>query len=452
MNHDLKADVDLLIKLCETELVDIEGECIRRELLNFISYLSASDGTITDDEVLFLHQYLQEDYSPLELSQYIEENNTYSVAFETTVPETLQRFTEKERGEASTGKMLKDSASLAYIRVMEQLGTEFLACDGSTAESEETAYNTYISMLKKYGDLALRENETTESIPSEEMDKTSSGTEEPQGEKDLNALLAELNQLIGLEKVKKDVVALIHLQEMQRVRKKRGLKQIPVSKHLVFYGNPGTGKTTVARLLAKIYHAIGILSAGTLVEVDRSGLVGGYVGQTALKTKEVIDRAVGGVLFVDEAYSLSYSDSGNDYGQEAIDTLLKGMEDNRENLVVIVAGYPDLMQKFIDSNPGLRSRFNKYIHFEDYNPAELVEIFKGLCKKSGYAIDADALERVSELLEARYNSKTSNFANGREVRNIFEKIVLNQANRLFGETNVSNEELCRIVLSDIVIR
>jgi len=259
-------------------------------------------------------------------------------------------------------------------------------------------------------------------------------------------------ELVGLENVKNDVTSLIHLQEIQRIRKERGLKQIPVSKHLVFYGNPGTGKTTVARLLAQIYHAIGILSKGMLVEVDRSGLVGGYVGQTAIKTKEVIDSAIGGVLFIDEAYSLAYSDSGNDYGREAIDTLLKGMEDNRNDLVVIVAGYPGLMQKFIDSNPGLRSRFNKYIFFEDYSPNELVAIFKVLCDKSGYLIDDDALALVMELLNERYDNRSANFANGREVRNIFEKIVLNQAGRLFGKTDVSNEELSRIIASDVKVR
>lgn len=449
MNHQLKTDVDKLIKLCKTE-IGLESDRIKEDLLRFLSYLSSSDGTIADEETAFLHQYLRLDYSPMALSQFIEENNTYSVAFESTVPEILRQCVDKDNRDLRDGKAIRDSLSLEYVRVMEQLGKEFLVCDGSATESEVADYNTYISMLKKYRENAFRGDETAKSFPLEEKAvRASAEAEENHDEKSLDALLAQLNQLVGLEKVKNDVTALIHLQEIQRIRKERGLKRLPISKHLVFYGNPGTGKTTVARLLAEIYHAIGILSTGTLVEVDRSGLVGGYVGQTALKTKEVINRAIGGVLFVDEAYSLAYSDSGNDYGREAIDTLLKGMEDNRDDLVVIVAGYPDLMQKFIDSNPGLRSRFNKYIYFEDYSPEDLLGIFKVLCQNAGYLIDDDTLKLVFELLEDRYNNKTANFANGREVRNIFEKIVSNQASRLFGKTDISDEELSRIISSDI---
>lgn len=291
---------------------------------------------------------------------------------------------------------------------------------------------------------------TADSGAGKSINEEPSGESEERGES-LDELLDQLNSLVGLQSVKDDVTSLIHLQEIQRIRKERGLKQIPLSNHLVFYGNPGTGKTTVARLLAKIYHAIGILSKGTLVEVDRSGLVGGYVGQTAIKTKSVLDSALGGVLFIDEAYALAYSNSGNDYGREAIDTILKGMEDNREDLIVIAAGYPDLMQKFIDSNPGLRSRFNKYIRFPDYTPDELIDIFKMLCDKSGYKISDEALKLVSETLNKRYVNRGENFANGREVRNIFEVIISNQANRLFGRENISNEELCEIIPNDVCI-
>ena len=265
----------------------------------------------------------------------------------------------------------------------------------------------------------------------------------------LDELMTKLNSLVGLENVKKEVNSLIHLQEISRIRKERGLKEIPISNHLVFSGNPGTGKTTVARLLAEIYHVMGILSKGHLVEVDRSGLVAGYVGQTALKVQEVVNKSLGGVLFIDEAYTLSYSTSDNDYGQEAIDTLIKSMEDHREDFIVIVAGYPELMSKFIKSNPGLQSRFNKYINFEDYTVRELVEIYKIMCKEAGYIPTEEVMAYTYEVFSEKYHNRTENFGNAREVRNYFEKAITNQANRLITEGDLSNEQLCTFILSDV---
>ena len=200
---------------------------------------------------------------------------------------------------------------------------------------------------------------------------------------DLDQVLAELDALCGLERVKKDVKSLINLVKVQKLRQEQGLPVSPMSLHLVFLGNPGTGKTTVARLLARIYHAIGILSKGQLVEVDRSGLVAGFVGQTAIKTQEAVQKALGGVLFIDEAYALVNQENGNDFGREAIEVLLKNMEDHRDDLIVIAAGYSGLMEKFIHSNPGLESRFNKYFYFEDYTGPQLMEIFQSMCQKTG---------------------------------------------------------------------
>ncbi len=259
----------------------------------------------------------------------------------------------------------------------------------------------------------------------------------------------ELNTLIGLKAVKEEVRSLTNLIQINRIREEHGLVVPDISKHLVFAGNPGTGKTTIARLLGKIYHALGVLSKGHFIEVDRSGLVAGYVGQTAIKTQEVIDKSLGGVLFIDEAYSLNVEDSENDFGKEAIETLLKAMEDNRDDFVVIVAGYNELMEKFIKSNPGLKSRFSKYIHFPDYDSKELMDIFKTLLEKNQYTLTSSAHILLQKYFVFLVEHKDDNFGNGREVRNIFEQIISAQANRIVQSRNLTNEDLTTIIEDDV---
>ena len=258
----------------------------------------------------------------------------------------------------------------------------------------------------------------------------------------------ELDSLIGLNSVKKEVQTLTNFIKIQQKRAEQGLKSSSVSYHCVFTGNPGTGKTTVARIVAEIYKNLGVLKKGHLVETDRAGLVAEYVGQTAVKTNKIIDSALDGVLFIDEAYSL-VGGGESDYGKEAIATLLKRMEDDRERLVVILAGYTKDMKQFIDSNPGLQSRFNRYIEFPDYTPDELYQIFTLNLKKYDYHITDDAKAALQHFFEEAVAHKDANFGNGRFVRNIFEKVLEHQANRLASESNLTTERLSEITIEDL---
>lgn len=259
----------------------------------------------------------------------------------------------------------------------------------------------------------------------------------------------ELDELIGLESVKEEVHTIANFAKIQQQRKAQGLKVPKMSFHLVFTGSPGTGKTTVARIVARIYKDLGILKSGHTVETDRSGLVAEYVGQTATKTNAVIDSALNGVLFIDEAYALVPENAGSDYGQEAISTLLKRMEDDRDKLVVIIAGYPDEMQRFIDSNPGLQSRFTRYINFPDYSEQELYDIFQFYLSKNQYTITDDAAQLLKNNLNYVVAHKTKNFGNARYVRNLFERAVEQQANRLSAKRSISDDELSVLTKEDI---
>ena len=314
------------------------------------------------------------------------------------------------------------------------------------------------SMDTDFWGTPLMENRTVQPQKSEKTEKPEKAAPQTQAAKPeekeeippkekIEDLLAELDSYVGMDAIKTEVRSLINMVQVYKLRREHDLPTTDMSLHMVFSGNPGTGKTTVARIMSRIYHSLDILSKGQLVEVDRSGLVAGYVGQTALKTQKVIEKAMGGVLFIDEAYALN-GKSENDFGQEAIDTILKAMEDHRDDLVVIVAGYTELMDRFIHSNPGLESRFNRFLMFEDYTPEQMVAIFKMQCKKGCYVLAQGTEELVRDFIAEE--SADDSFGNARGVRNLFEHILVAQNNRLAKMENVTRDDLMQILPDDVL--
>ncbi len=304
-------------------------------------------------------------------------------------------------------------------------------------------YSDVEGMMEKKSE----EKKTIEpAVEAEEENKTETIVERIRDSR-LDEYLEELNSLVGLDEVKREIRSLINLIKVRKMREEFKLPQIEMSYHMVFTGSPGTGKTTVARIVGNIYKELGILSKGTVTETDRSGLVAGYVGQTALKVKEVVEKSLGGVLFIDEAYAL-VSSTSNDFGGEALDTLVKLMEDHRNDLVVIVAGYTDEMKKFLKSNTGLVSRFNRFITFPDYSDDELCSIMKGMAKKNGFSVGEDMLEDLKRYLSSMNENEKKEFGNARGIRNLFEAMIVNQANRVVAEEICSMEELTEFKKED----
>ena len=330
---------------------------------------------------------------------------------------------------------------------LSRMGTDFWGAPLTESKSGTPPEKPEQKPSAPPGDKTPPSNGKGEKAPEAAEQKPENEDQAPPKEK-IEDLRKELDSYVGLAAVKREVKDLIDLAAVEQLRRQHGLPTADMSLHMVFTGSPGTGKTTIARLMARVYHSLGILSRGQLVEVDRSGLVAGYVGQTAIKTRKVIDSALGGVLFIDEAYALN-GGGANDFGQEAIDTLLKAMEDHRDDLVVIVAGYDGLMDAFIRSNPGLESRFNRFLHFADYTEEELLAIFRMQCQKGCYVLDPAAEEPLRALLAQRMGDAVS-FGNARGVRNLFEQILVRQAGRLAGQgSSVTKEDLMRITAADV---
>ncbi len=319
------------------------------------------------------------------------------------------------------------------------IGTFIYRVASLIAKADDTVTEEEKEILKKISNKVFKPKKKVEGIKQNEVPEDDT----------LEKVMAELNELIGLRDIKKAIEELTNFLKIQKIREKAGLKSKQNALHSVFMGPPGTGKTTIARLVGRIYKHLGYLEKGHLTETDRAGLVAGYVGQTALKVDEVVKASLGGVLFIDEAYSLAGNDNQKDFGNEAIEALLKRMEDHRKELVVIVAGYPDEMTSFIQSNPGLQSRFNRYYTFNHYTGIELLDIFKLFARKADFKLTEDAEEKLLDMFSLLYDKRYKGFGNARVVRNLFEQIIERQANRIVHIPKLTKEILMNLTEEDI---
>ncbi len=419
--------------LHEPALSEEEGrKQILTDLLWLAFYIASSDEELHRLEYEHIRQWVQTilQASQAEASQTVREFVSQHHPMEKkdhlkVVAASLKTAHRLDAWDQANGGSLARHYRLILIRSINEI-----------AKSDRKVDTEEIRRIRQITDLLLGKNEPLEAH-AEVIDRPKlSRSGEP---------MEELENLVGLNSVKEAVRNLVNFLKVQKARRDQGLSVLPVSHHMVFTGNPGTGKTTVGRILASIYKDVGLLSKGHLIETDRSGLVVGYVGQTATRTREVVESALGGVLFIDEAYTLAGKD--NDFGQEAIDTLMKFMEDHRDNLVVIVAGYADRMKTFIDSNPGLRSRFTEYLDFPDYADNELELIFRRLCEKHQYTLGEGASDALKQILHGI--ERGEGFGNGRFVRNLFEDAIRAQANRIAGLKAADLLTLTTLVGEDI---
>ena len=450
MDIDVKNALDKVLAICESIERNNGGnakDALAKDIFAFIRHISTKQANERFD--YFSKLYLKGAYSS---EQYLGE-------FISVEPETQKSFmavdAQNKNGHVKTTQIL--------VSFFTTLGKSYMSSSADRKDIDVSQFAEYIKRISedtqrntkhidtKINDQCSQKVKEEPSTAENDSNSTEPSDKVVEPEESLEELLDKLNSLIGLDGVKKEVSQIINLIKVQKKGEEFGAKLPPLSLHLVFYVNPGTGKTTVARLLSKIYKCLGVLSQGQMIEVDRGGLVAGYVGQTATKTQEVIDKAMGGILFIDEAYALTHGKGETDFGQEAVDTILKAMEDHRDDFIVIVAGYPDLMKEFVASNPGLKSRFNQFINFEDYNPQELLDIFILQCRNQNLILGHGCEEYLSDYFSRMYNNRGNDYANGRDVRNYFEGVYKARANRLANVLdNISKDEYLTITVEDLI--
>ncbi|HYH82657.1 MAG TPA: AAA family ATPase [Longimicrobium sp.] len=422
---------------------------LTEHVLGLMGHLIAADGNANDDELQFVIE-MARPFQPQEPTKRETADVVRKAAKRTDlsqVPDYFRAVVQADRS-AST----RHTGDVLWC--MRELGLGLIAADRASHPAEAELLTHHLSVLRAFAEregLKVRWAEPAGGVAgdAERAAAGSRGEVAPPDAATLDELLNRLNALIGLVRVKEEVETLTNIIRVRAMRREKELPIAPLSLHMVFAGNPGTGKTTVARILSEIFRALNVLERGHLVEVDRAGLVAGYVGQTASKVTEVVERAIGGVLFIDEAYALTSSRGATDFGFEAVDTLVKLMEDHREELVVIVAGYPAPMQRFVSSNPGLESRFNRYVEFPDYSAGELRKIFDKLLGEGEYTLSPEASKLADRLFKQMHDAKGDNFANGRAVRNLFERSLAQQANRLAKVPELTREALCILEPDDI---
>ncbi|CAA6605392.1 ATPase, AAA family [Rhodospirillaceae bacterium LM-1] len=447
-------------------------QLVETDILFFTVWLFSADGAIHPGEVSFLNAVLGRQDSVVSLTNQMQVHAKTLNSFSQQVPMLIECAIQMDQKS-------RDGAAKRMIEAFETIGLLALAADDQVSEVETKALTAYIARIRSVAAAILgpdrslppaplpiiQDDRPAPSPPLDSFGKPRSVfgkrkvAENPAAAPvpgapvkppdNLDACRAELDALIGLGNIKEEVGTMINLLRIRQLRLEQGLPAPAISLHLVFTGNPGTGKTTVARLLGRIYAHMGILSTGTLIETDRSGLVGQYIGQTEVKTREAIDKAKGGILFIDEAYALAKEGTSNDFGAEAIAVLLKAMEDQRADLAVIAAGYPQPMQTFIEANPGLRSRFSRYFNFPDYSPPELQEIFEKMADDGGYKLGPEAQKRCLDMFAKLHKGRDRHFGNGRTARNAFEASLTRQANRLAAITSPSREQLSLLTAEDI---